>query len=302
MLKRREFCKSLALAALAPALRCLAAGDWKLHYILSSPMYGTARLEEILPEVRKTGAEHIDIWPAPHGNQREQVDQMGLEQFAALLQANQIKLGAITRYGLGPFGLKDEMPIARKLGAKILVTGSRGPKDAKGAELKTAVRSFLESMKPHAQAAGEQGLDISIENHAGSLLASPDSIKYFAEMATFPHIGIAFAPHHLPQDAALQAALIDAVGPKINFFYAQQEGKGSKVAQPIEIELLQMPGRGFLDFGPLLKSLKKADFTGWTSIYMHPVPRGRSILPTVAEVTAEINRSRDYLDKLAAQA
>jgi hypothetical protein len=34
---------------------------------------------------------------------------------------------------------------------------------------------------------------------------------------------------------------------------------------------------------------------------MHPTPRGIPILPTAAEVTAEINRARQYLeDRLAA--
>jgi hypothetical protein len=41
-------------------------------------------------------------------------------------------------------------------------------------------------------------------------------------------------------------------------------------------------------------------YQGWTEIFMHPVPRGIPILPTAAEVTAEINRSRAYLEKCLA--
>ena len=33
---------------------------------LSSALYGTAALPEILPEVAKTGATLIDLWPQPH--------------------------------------------------------------------------------------------------------------------------------------------------------------------------------------------------------------------------------------------
>lgn len=71
---------------------------------------------------------------------------------------------------------------------------------------------------------------------------------------------------------------------------------------PKEQELLQMPGRGDLDFGPLLAALKRMKYSGWTEIFMHPVPRGIPILETASAVTAEINRSRDYLNKLLSDA
>jgi hypothetical protein len=43
-------------------------------------------------------------------------------------------------------------------------------------------------------------------------------------------------------------------------------------------------------------------YSGWTEIFMHPVPRGIPILETASAVTAEINRSRDYLNKLLSDA
>ncbi|NRA58393.1 MAG: hypothetical protein HRU13_09810 [Phycisphaerales bacterium] len=56
-----------------------------------------------------------------------------------------------------------------------------------------------------------------------------------------------------------------------------------------------MPGRGDLDFAPLLVALRNIDYRGWTEIFMHPVPRGIPILETTAKVTAEINQARRYL-------
>ena len=58
-----------------------------------------------------------------------------------------------------------------------------------------------------------------------------------------------------------------------------------------------MPGRGDLDFTPALAALKQIKYAGPTEIFMHPVPRGVPIRETAAEVTAEINRARDYLAK-----
>ena len=71
---------------------------------------------------------------------------------------------------------------------------------------------------------------------------------------------------------------------------------GCMTKLPKEQELLQMPGRGSLDFAPILRALKKIDYDGWTEIFMHPVPRGIPILETTAAVSEEINRARRYLD------
>jgi len=61
--------------------------------------------------------------------------------------------------------------------------------------------------------------------------------------------------------------------------------------------LLQLPGRGSLDFCPIIASLMRIKYKGWAEIFMHPVPRGIPIMPTAAEVTEEINRARRYLEK-----
>ena len=58
-----------------------------------------------------------------------------------------------------------------------------------------------------------------------------------------------------------------------------------------------MPGRGPLDFTPLLRALKSINFTGFTAPFMHPFPRGIPIPDSTAGVTAEIIRSRSYLEK-----
>ena len=61
-----------------------------------------------------------------------------------------------------------------------------------------------------------------------------------------------------------------------------------------------MPGRGPLDFRPVMLALKRIDYDGWVEVFMHPVPRGIPILPTAGEVTAEINRARAYIEQCLA--
>ena len=175
----------------------------------------------------------------------------------------------------------------------MIVTGAgRGVGDS----VKEKVRSFVESMKPHVELAAELGLVIAIENHANSLIDTVDSIRYFAEAAPERHLGIALAPYHLPQDERMLATLIEDLDSRLALFYAWQHGMGCMSEQPKEQEMLQLPGRGPLDFTPLLAALRKIGYTGWTEIFMHPFPRGIPILDSTRAVTDAINQSRKYLD------
>ena len=272
---------------------------FELNYILASCMYGTTPLAEIVPEVKKSGSEHIDIWPRVHGNQREQVKSMGNDAFAALLATHGVGLEISTRFDLGPFGLEEEMAFAREFGASLIVTGSKGPKGLVGGELRAAVTDFAEALKPHIATAEKHDITISIENHGSALIETPDSMKWLIEFTDSPHLGIALAPYHLPDDAELVAKLIADLGQGLALFYAWQHGMGCHEKLPKEQELLQLPGRGSLDFAPILSALKKINYSGWTEIFMHPVPRGIPILDSTEDVTGEINRARHYLDELA---
>jgi sugar phosphate isomerase/epimerase len=307
LLTRRSFCAASAVAvgsAVMPRTLVDAAESemFQLKYILGSCMYGYQYVGEILPEVRKIGATALDVWPKVHGNQREQLTDLGEDKFSAMLKQHEITLGCITQYKLGPFGLQDEMRLAQRFGCQTIVTGGRGPAGLKGDDLKAGVQGFIDKMKPHLEVAEEAGVTIAVENHGNNLIESPDSLKWLAELRPSKHLAIAFAPYHLPQDADLLGRLIETLGDSIAVFYAWQHGMGCHKKLPREQELLQMPGRGDLDFGPLLAALKRMKYSGWTEIFMHPVPRGIPILETASAVTAEINRSRDYLNQLLSDA
>ncbi|TWU46933.1 Xylose isomerase-like TIM barrel [Rubripirellula reticaptiva] len=270
--------------------------EFRLNYSLASCMYGYAELATVLPEVAKSGASSIDIWPMIHGNQREQINKMGEESFAALLDQHDVTLGCLTQYKLGPFGLGDELLFAKRFGCPLIVVGGSGPKHLKGDELKSAVGKFAQQMRPHLEQAAECNVTIAIENHGNNLIESPDSMKWLIELCDHPNLGIALAPYHLPQDPHAIAKLIRDIGPRLSVFYAWQHGMGSVEKLPKEQELLQMPGRGDLDFAPLVNALRQINFAGPTEVFMHPVPRGVPILETPEAVTAEVNRGRVYLN------
>ncbi|QDT01853.1 Xylose isomerase-like TIM barrel [Rubripirellula lacrimiformis] len=302
---RRQFVATATGLFAASAFTDLACADenessksFSLKYILASCMYGYSDLDAILAEVKRTGSVAIDLWPKVHGNQREQLDQIGEPAFESLLAQHNTSLGCITQYKLGPFGLADEMRLAKRLGCKLIVTGSSGPSGLSGSELKSAMAGFVEKMKPHLAVAEETGVTIAIENHGNQMLESADGMKWLAELLPSPNLAIAFAPYHLDQDADFLAKLITDLGPSIAMFYAWQHGMGCTKKLPKDQELLQMPGRGDLDFRPLVGALRQIQYRGWTEIFMHPVPRGVPILVSTDAVSAEINRARRHLQTL----
>ena len=302
-MKRRKFLQSLAATSAVPSLaataKTLAASELlKLRYVLSSALYGEMPLDEILPEVAKSGCEAIDIWCKVHGNQREQIAEMGDDAFAALMKKFGVKLGVSTRYPLGPLKLQEEMAWVKKHGGRMVLCGSTGPRDPEGVAAKEAVRKFLEDMKQHVAKAEELGVTIAIENHVGQAIYHPDSLRYFADFNRSSNLGIAFAPHHLFRWPDEIPKLIRDLGAKqIPFIYFQEHSEGMMKKTSKEIEMQQLPGLGRLDYRPIVRALRDIGFTGYVEIFMHPTPRGVPILPTAAEITAAINKSREYVEK-----
>lgn len=301
-LDRRQFMAAVVAGGLSVATieQTLGAPDkdsFTLRYLVASSMYGYASLDDVLPEVSRLGSTAIDLWPKPHGSQREELDALGEEKFAQLLAQHKVSLGCLTQYRAGPFALEGEMKLAHRLGCELIVTAVPPAQTLVADEVKPAIIQLIEQLKPQLAIADELGITLALENHPRNPLDTADSLKWFAELRPSKRLAIAFSPYHLNLDGGTQADLLREIGPAVALFYAWQHGMGSKKALPREQELLQMPGRGPLDFVPMLESLRSIGYHGWTEIFMHPFPRGKPILPTVDEVTAEINRSRRYLTK-----
>ena len=201
-----------ACAAATTAGDTPAAAAWSPSYLLSSALYGNAPLADILPEVAKTGAASIDLWPRPHGGQREEVDTLGVDTVADLLKKHRVRLGGIACYRPGAFKLASEFDIVRRLGDAntVLVTMAPGDGTLTGQPLDEAIRRFLGRLEGSIGEAERGGGVIAIENHANSLLRPPASIRRFAALVESEHIGLALAPHHLPQEANLLADLAGA--------------------------------------------------------------------------------------------
>lgn len=273
-----------------------------LSYALASSMYGHLPLAEVVPAARAVGDSHLDLWPQAHGNQREQADDLGRERFQAMLETVDVKLALTTRYDLGPFGLRNEFDYVASFGGSLVVSGSQKEgSQLEGQDLKQAVSAFVERMKPEVEVAADKGITIGIENHSNALVSSVDSILWLAEFSPSPTLGLALAPYHLPDDAELIARLIHDLDDRLALFYAWQHGMGCMEKLPKDQELMQLPGRGTMDFQPILKALQVIEYDRLVEVFMHPVPRGIPILDDAQGTTRLIREARGYLDEQASR-
>ena len=282
-----------------PLLQAAEPAPFKLRYVLSTNQYGALPIQDIVPEVKSAGYEGLDVWAGRWGNHREQIDYLGHEKFAAILKQHAVKVSCYTCMDPGFGKCEPHLRAMLKFGGNQIVAGFPnvpGGKDLRGAALRTAIRGSLEKLKPIIGVAGELKVELAIENHLNGLLETPAGVRILAEEIKEKHVGISFAPFHLPQDAELLGKLVDDVAGKIFYYYAWQFGDGSGDLAPSK-QKRQLPGVGPLDFKPMLAALKRNKFNGYTSIFMHPSPRGSALGSSVQDVTTELGKARAFLDK-----
>lgn len=313
LFSRREFVRvaavtgaGVASGAIRPAAAAATpdrAEKFKLRYVLSTNQYGCLPVADIVPEAARAGCEGLDVWAGRWGNQREQIDEMGDEKFAGLLHEHRTKVMVYSVFNPGFGKSEPQMRAVKAFGGDMLVAGLPGSvpgaKDLRGADLKRAIQVQVDKLRPAFDKAGEFGVKIAIENHLNGLLEPPEGMSVLMDVIRDSHVGIAFAPFHLPQNPVLLGKLVGDLGERLLYYYAWQRGDGSGEI-PLEVQKNQLPGVGPLDFTPMLAALKRIRFQGWTSIFMHPTPRGAPLHPTIGAVTAQLNRSRAYLERILA--
>ena len=231
------------------------------------------------------GFKGIDVWShfewgGPLCEHLEEGLAMGTEEFSALLKTYHLKLNAATCYRVP----SDKFAVQLgRMGGCLVVRGSTNEfgQGAKlpYADLKTAMKQFVESLRGEADVLGQHQCVLAIENHGGrALLNTSDSFKLFVEFNDMPNVGLALAPYHIQRTPEPVPELIRICGEQLKFFYAWQLEGGSQ----------QLPGLGPVDAGPWLQALADVNYQGYVNPFMH----GEA---TPDELDEFLHQSRAYL-------
>ena len=266
-MNRRQFIQNAATFSTATILSSsstvtglAAATDWKMRLSTSSIQFSKVSIEEACRRIAEAGFEAIDIW-SPHAGCPHLDDvqnRLGADGLKQLLAKYRLKLYAFSVYA---GGYSKYAELLGKAGGGVAVRGSAGP--CKPEELRSKMRSFMESLKPELELCEKYNSYLAIENHGTALLDSLDSFKAFVDLNSNPRLGIAMAPYHLQILGASVEEAIQICGKQLFFFYAWQHSPG----------IQQLPGHGPTDFSPWLKALAKIRYAHYVNPFMHDEPK-----------------------------
>ena len=280
-LDRRRFLGTLAAGSVAAAATRLARAaegpsqaKWTLRLSASSIAFTRLPIEQAVQRIAQLGFEAIDIWSAHAGctHLNDVQKRLGADGLRTLLDKHHLKLYAFSVYH---DGYPKYAELLGKVGGGVAIHGAPGG-DTK--QLAARMKAYLKSLQPEIELAEKYNSYLAIENHAGTILNSPDSFKAFVEENRSPRVGIALAPYHLQAGRFSVEEVIGIVGKHLLFFYAWQHAGG----------VGQLPGHGPADFTPWIAALAKANYGGYVNPFLHGEPEPDA-------TAAALGKSRDYL-------
>jgi sugar phosphate isomerase/epimerase len=265
----------LTARVVSPALA--AESRWKMHLSCSSINFSSLPIEQACQRIAALGFEAIDIWSAHAGcpHLDDVLNRLGPDGLKDLLARNRLKLCAFSVY---QGGYPKYAELLGRAGGGLAIRGSTRP--SKPNDLTARMKEFLQSLKLELDLAEKHNSTLAIENHAGALLNTVDSIKAFVDANTNPRLGIALAPFHLQAGKQSVEEAIVACGKQLFFFYAWQNAPA----------LAQLPGLGPTDFTPWLAALAQINYRGYVDPFMHHEPAPE-------EMSRALAASRDNLRK-----
>lgn len=284
-INRRDFLKVVGTSAAAgiTAVSCTQIGKkdvaksqkWQMRLSTSSIHFMQLPIEQACERIANIGYEAIDIWSAHNGcpHLDDIAKRLGPHGLKKMLDEYKLKLFSFSVY---KGGYERYAQLLGNVGGGVAVRGSAPP--CKPEELTDRMQKFLEDLKPLAELAEQNNSYLAIENHAGALLCTLDSLKTFVDMNTSPRLGIALAPYHLQTIEASVPVAIHICGKQLFYFYAWQHFPDAQ----------QLPGIGPTYMVPWIQALADIKYPGYVNPFMHGPPNADVMSVNLA-------KSRNYL-------
>jgi L-ribulose-5-phosphate 3-epimerase len=229
--------------------------------------YHSYSLEEALDGIARAGFTSVELTSVPGWTEhvRREADDDEIQRVKNLLA--QYRLTAVSFAGHsdlvsdeGVAEFRKALNIARKLGITKVTTSTGGHADTSSGSLDEQRNAFLDRIRPLADEAAQDGIDICLETHGG-LLATGQISKALIEEIGKPNIGINYDPGNVIHygDVRPEQDLPGAADKVIHMHVKDQIGGAGVWNFPTV-------GTGEVDFASLFKTLDEAGFDGPCSV------------------------------------
>jgi len=157
---------------------------------------------------------------------------------------------------------KRALTMAKELGAPCITTEPGGPVEA-GASWSAALKLFVEMIKPVAEHAEKEGVLLLVEPEPGLLIETADQFEEFMKHIDSPAIGLNFdiGHHYCVKDDP--APTLERLSKYVRHIHLEDIA-----ATRVHHHLI--PGDGVIDFGAVLRSIRKIGYDGWVTIELYP--------------------------------
>lgn len=259
----------------------------------STNSYHSYSLEEALDGISRAGFSSVELTSVPGWTEhlRRDADDEEVQRVKNLLAQYRLTPVSISGHSdlVSDEGVKEfrkALDLARKLGVSKITTSTGGHDASSAGSLDEQRKAFLERIRPLADEAAADGIEICLETHGG-LLATGEIAKKLVEDIGKPNVGINYDPGNVIfyGDTRPEADLPRSVDTVTHMHIKDQIG-GAGVWHFPQI------GTGEVDYPALFKVLDAAGFDGPCSV---EVEFQGEPWPALEEVNRVMAASYDYL-------
>jgi sugar phosphate isomerase/epimerase len=258
----------------------------------STNSYHTYSLEEALEGIAGAGFKSVELTSVPgwteHVRRDAEDEELGyVKELLAMAGLEAVSLSGhsdlVSEAGIAEF--RKALKIAKKLGIKYVTTSTGGHDASSAGSLDEQRERFMANIRPLADEAAAQGIEICLETHGG-LLATGEISKRLIQDIGKNNISINYDPGNVifyggvrPEDDIKGSA--DAVGHM--HVKDQIGGKG--------VWNFPATGSGEVDFKTIFTELDKAGFNGVCSV---EVEFQGEPWPSLEDVNAAMKTSYEF--------
>ena len=154
------------------------------------------------------------------------------------------------------------LTLARELGAQCITTEPGGPV-AKGESWTAALKTFVEELKPVAEHAEKEGVQLLVEPEPDLLIEKAEQFEEFMKHIDSPAVGLNFDIGHFYCVKDEPAPTVHRLKKWLRHVHLEDIA-ASRVHHHL------VPGDGAIDFAATLKALKEVGYDGWVTIELYP--------------------------------